>query len=200
MAKRAKKAGRAVSAVRPDTAAFQAVGSHEAAALMGVHFTIPYRQAQRGKLAAAHFETPSGRMATYFDGGECEENWVAYCHEVAAGGTGKRPRDHTEHRQAVLAHLAAVKTRIALADAISTPEAAKILGTMQSYAITLARAGKIVGRQLWSHRTKKTANQWMFSRRSCLANASAVRAAFAAGKTVGRIRDSIRLKNRSVDG
>jgi hypothetical protein len=199
MAKQAKRGGRGISAVRPDTAAYQAIGSHEASSLMGVHYTVPYRMAARGRLSSQNFETPEGRQVTFFDGGECEENWVQYCRDMAAGGTGKRPRDHTEHRDTVLAHLAAVKTRITLADAISTSEAVKILGTQASYAVTLARTGKIVGRQLWSARSRRGLNQWMFSRRSCLANVASVKAAFAAGKTVGRIRDSIRLKKSSLD-
>lgn len=198
MAKQAKRARKAVSAVRPDTATFQAIGAHEAASLMGVHFTVPYRMALRGKLAAAHFESLGERRITFFDGREVEENWVEYCHDMAAGGTGKRPRDHTDHRQAVLAHLAAVTTRIALADAISTTEAAKILGMQRSYAVVLAKQGKVVGRQLWSARSNRGPNQWMFSRRSCLANVAAAKATFATGKAVGRLRDSIRLKKPSI--
>jgi hypothetical protein len=194
--RKTKSPERRTSRPAAEPACAQAIGAFEAAALMGTHFTIPYRLAERGKLTVQYHEGPAGRKITFFDGRECEENWLDYCEAIAGEGTGKRPRSHTDDRPAVIKHLAAVATRIVLSDAISTPEAVEILGMMPSYVIILAQKGKIVGRQLWSGRSHKGPKQWMFSRKSCLANVAQVKAAFAAGPTVGRIRDSIKFAGK----
>lgn len=179
-----------------EPAARQAVGGFEASALLGVHFTVPYRMAARGKLVCHTHTTKAGRQITFFDGAECDEDWLDYCRAIADGGTGKRARTATGDRPAVLRHLAAVKHQIPLSDAISTPEAAKILGMYPSYAIKLAESGKVVARQLWSPRSKRGPIQWMFSRASCKANFAAAKAAHEAGTMQGRVRNS--LKKRTI--
>lgn len=174
----------------------QAIGGFEASAILGVHWTVPYRMAAKGKLAAATFEGKAGRQITFFDGAECEGDWLDYCEAMAGGGTGKRARTATADRPAALKHLSAVKHPIALSDAIPTPEAAKIMGMYQSYAIRLAEQGKVVARKLWSPRGRGAQSQWMFSRRSCKANLAEAKAKHAAGRMPGRVRNS--LKKRTL--
>ena len=174
----------------------QAVGGCEACALLGVHFTVPYRMAEKGKLTAATFEGAAGRAITFFDGAECEQDWLDYCEAMSGDGTGKRPRTSTGDRPAVIKHLAAAKHKIALSDAIPTPEAAKVMGMYSSYAIRLAEAGKVVARQLWSPRSRRGPMQWMFSRKSCQANFAAAKTKHEAGKLTGRVRNS--LKKRTL--
>lgn len=177
-----------------EPAAKQAVGGFEASALLGVHFTVPYRMAQAGKLVAYTHSSQAGRQITFFDGAECDADWCEYCDAMADGGTGKRPRTATGDRPAVLKYLASVKAPIQLSDAISTPEAAKILGMYPSYAIKLAEAGKVVARKLWSPRSRRGPAQWMFSRASCKANFSAAKARHEAGKMPGRVRAGLTKK------
>lgn len=177
-----------------EPAAKQAVGGFEASALLGVHFTIPYRMAAAGKLVAHTHASQAGRQITFFDGAECDADWRDYCEAMASGGTGKRQRTATGDRAAVLKYLAAVKTPIKLSDAISTPEAAKILGMYPSYAIRLAEAGKVVARKLWSPRSRRGPVQWMFSKASCKANFAAAKARHEAGKMPGRVRASLSKK------
>lgn len=179
---------------RREPAARQAVGGHEAAALLGVHFTQPYRMAANGRLVCHIHASTAGRQITFFDGAECDEDWIDYCEAAAGDGTGKRPRTAIDDRPKVLKYLAAVKTPIQLADAISTPEAAKIMGMYPSYALRLAEAGKIVARKLWSPRSRRGPVQWMFSRASCKANFAAAKARHASGKMPGRVRNSLLKK------
>jgi hypothetical protein len=174
----------------------QAVGGFEASALLGVHFTVPYRMAGKGRLTAATFAGQAGREITFFDGEECERDWLDYCEAMAGDGTGKRPRTATADRPAAIKHLAAAKHKIALSDAIPTPEAAKIMGMYSSYAIRLAEAGTVVARQLWSPRSRRGPMQWMFSRKSCQANFAAAKAKHEAGRMQGRVRNS--LKKRTL--
>lgn len=177
-----------------EPAAKQAVGGFEASALLGVHFTVPYRMAAKGRLVAHTHASSKGRQITFFDGSECDADWADYCDNMAAGGTGKRQRTATADRPKVLKYLAAVKAPIQLSDAISTPEAAKILGMYPSYAIRLAEGGKVVARKLWSPRSKRGPVQWMFSKASCKANFAAAKARHEAGKMPGRVRASLTKK------
>lgn len=180
--------------IKREPAAKQAVGGFEASALLGVHFTVPYRMAAAGKLVSHAHQSPTGRQITFFDGAECDADYVDYCRLMEEGGTGKRPRTATADRPVVLKYLAAVKTPIQLSDAISTPEAAKILGMFPSYAIKLAEQGKVVARKLWSPRSRRGPCQWMFSRASCRANFAAAKAKHDAGKMQGRVRNSIKKR------
>jgi hypothetical protein len=104
MAKRAKRAAAAsrTHRPRPSPATFQAVGAHEAASLLGIHWTVVYRLGERGKLTVQYHEGEAGRKVTFFDGRECEQNWCDYCEAISGNGTGKRPRSHTEDRETVI--------------------------------------------------------------------------------------------------
>jgi hypothetical protein len=190
-----KPANYTVHKIRPAGETRQAVGGFEAAAILGLHFTVPYRLAKTGKLTAhTHDVGDKGRQITFFDGAECEENWCGYSEKMALeGGTGKRPRTNDKHRKAVLKHLAAVEHKIQLSDAISVAEAAEIMGTHVTWANRLVKEGKLIGRRLWSPRSSKQP-QWIVSKKSALANLADAKAAFSTGKMQGRVRYSLKKK------
>jgi hypothetical protein len=173
-----------------------AVGAYEAAALMGVHFTRPKRLAEKGaimsRLVASPVDVPSGREFTLFSAEECERDWAAYAEkkEAAGGKTDRRPRSYEDLRPRVLRHLAGIKKPILFGDAIGAAEVAEIMGIHWSFPQRMARAGRIVGRLLWSQRSEAAPapRLWIFSRSSCLEELARVKKIEAAGKKVGRPR------------
>lgn len=175
----------------------QAVGSFEAAALLGVHFSIPQKLAARGKLSAhapadsAWSDAPTRSYAIY-DGAECDRDYRDYEAKIASRGgkSDRRPRGWVHLRPDVLKHLGAVETPIAFNDAISTAEAAKILGVHVTFVPRMVTGGKIVGRRPWNPRSK-TSKIWIISRRSCLANVREKKAMMAAGGVTGRPRKKL---------
>lgn len=175
----------------------QAVGSYEAAALMGVHFSIPQKLVAKGRISAhmpslsAWSADPSRAYAIY-DGGECDRDRAEYDAKIAARGgkSDRRPRGWLHLRPEVLRRLKAVKTPIAFDDAISTAEAAKILGVHATFVPRMISSGKIVGRRPWNPRSKAS-KVWIISRKSCLANARQVKAEIASGGRVGRPRKEL---------
>lgn len=186
--KRAKPAGGANGHVR------QAVGAAEAAALMGVHWSIPQKLAVRGKLSthvpteSAYSDSPSRSYAIY-DGAEADADYRAYDAALAARGgkSERRPRAWVHLRPAVLRHLKAVEQPIAFDDAISLAEAGRILGVDTTFVPRLVAAGKVVGRVPWSSRVASS-KVWIISRKSCLANARDTRRLEAEGRKLGRPR------------
>ena len=178
---------------KPAAQTLQAVGAAEAAAIMGVHFSTPARMVDKGMLSAAICQQRAGggeRLIAIFDGRECEENYLDYLYKVAERGgmNDRRPRAHLDSRDAVLAHLASVEQPIAFTDACGAGEAAEILHVHSSFLTRLARQGRLIGRSPWSPRGRSETRNWIFSRRSCLANVAAARKMTAAGSHVGRPR------------
>lgn len=179
----------------------QAVGASEAAALMGVHYVMPRRMAEKG-LLSAHVATESAnvdepeRFYALYDAVECDENYREYEEKVAARGgmNDRRPRSSLHLRPEVLRHLRGVKTPIAFNDAITLGEASAILCVHQSLVPRLLRSGKVVGRIAWNHRGKSGSRVWIVSRKSCLENVREVKAAEAAGTKRGRTRSRLRPK------
>jgi hypothetical protein len=173
----------------------QAVGSAEAAALMGVHWVMPRRMHEKG-LLSAHVVTESAnvddpeRHYSIFDSSECDENYAEYEAKVAARGgkNDRRPRSNLHHRDDILRHLRGVQSPIAFDDAITLGQASKILGVHHTLVPRLLRDGRIVGRIVWSPRGRTGPRVWLVSRRSCLANVREVKAAEAAGTKRGRKR------------
>lgn len=174
----------------------QAVGSFEAAALMGLHFGQPQKLVQKGILTArvvkssAYSDEPE-RFVAIYDGAECEANCQDYEEKTASRGgkTERRPRAWLHLRPDVIRRLKAVKTPISFDDAITLAEAAEILGVHISLVPRMVAGGKIVGRIPWNPRGKLSAGRtWIVSRRSCLAEAKATRSLEAAGKKPGRPR------------
>jgi hypothetical protein len=168
----------------------QAVGSFEAAAIMGLHFTQPGRMHKAGKLTAIVFSdgpvNASGREFIVFDGAECEADYAAYKGRVSSG----RPRSWLHLRPEVLRRLAAVKTPIAYPDAVGVHDAADLLGVHHTLVPRMARLGQITGRIVWSGRKDSRASRsWIISRKSCLQNVKETRARERAGTKPGPKRN-----------
>ena len=179
---------------KPTAYLAQAVGSAEAAAIMGVHFTQPRRMVEKGLLTAyqpplsLYSDDPS-RLYAIYDGGECEQNYQGYDEEFRARGgkTVRRPRSWLHTRPDALRHLKAVKQPIAFTDAIGMAEAAQILAVHESLIPRLVASGKIVGRKPWNPRSGG-GKIYILSRESCQANIREMRVREAAGKKPGRKR------------
>lgn len=174
----------------------QALGSYEAASLMGLHFGQPQKLVAKGRLTArtvtesAWSDAPT-RFVSIYDGAECEANYQDYeAGNAARGGkTERRPRAWLHLRPEAIRRLKAVKTPIAFDDAITLVEAATILGVHVSLIPRMIAAGKLVGRKPWNPRGLRSgARNWIVSRRSCLADAKANKAREVAGKKPGRPR------------
>lgn len=173
----------------PKTA--QAVGSAEAAAILGVHWTQPRNMVAKGILTAylpanSLYSDDPARSYAIYDGAECEENYQRYdeAYRAAGGRTPRRPRAWVHLRPDVVQHLKSVKTPIDFDDAIGMAEAAAILEVHQTLIPRLISAGKIVGRKPWSPRVA-TQKIYIISRRSCQANIRETRAREVAGKKPG---------------
>jgi hypothetical protein len=168
----------------------QAIGSYEAAALMGLHFGQPQKLIARGVLTArtvtqsAYSDAPL-RFVSIYDGAECEANFQDY----DANGPTKRARLSLHLRPEAVRRLKAVKTPITFDDAITLAEAAEILGVHISLLPRLVESGKIVGRRPWNPRgLRMGARNWIVSRRSCLERARIAKAQESAGTKRGRPR------------
>jgi hypothetical protein len=176
----------------------QAVGSAEAAGILGIHWTQPARMVEKGQLTShlvtgsLYSDDPSRTYAIY-DGAECEANYQDYDERFrAAGGkTERRPRSWLHTRPDALRHLKAVKAPIVFADAIGMAEAAKILCVHQTLIPRLIASGKVVGRKPWNPRGKTGSKVFIISRRSCQENVKEMRALEAAGKKPGRPRKKV---------
>lgn len=170
----------------------QAVGTQEAAGLMGVHFSAAVRMYDKGWIGGREMKGRGAqRRYIVFDGAECDANYREYEEKVASRGgkSDRRPRAWLHTRAPALRFLGAVETPIEFADAINVLEAAEILGVHQSMVPRLAAAGDIVGRLTMGRKGLGGATRvWLLSRKSCLENAKSVRAAEANGTKVGRPR------------
>lgn len=173
----------------------QAVGASEAAAIMGVHYVMPKRMAEKGLLSthvateSANVDSPE-RFYALYDAAECEANYREYEEKVEARGgkNDRRPRTNLHLRPDVLRHLRGVKTPIEFDDAITLGEAASILRCHHTLVPRLLRSGEVVGRIAWNNRAKSESRVWIVSRKSCLSNLKLTRAAEAAGTKRGRKR------------
>jgi len=173
----------------------QAVGSHEAAAIMGVHFSVPQRMADKGWISC-HPLAGAGvaRIGHIYDGAECNKNFLEYEEFVASRGgmNDRRPRAWLHHRNPIIQRLAKVP-KIAFADCISIQEAAEILGVHPSFVPRMLASGVILGRRLHSRRLRisddSTRALHICSRTSCLENARKARKMQHEGVKVGRPRN-----------
>ena len=168
-----------------------ALGSWEAACLMGVHWTQAGRMSQKGLLTKRTLKSPivsdPERTFAIYSRRECEENFADYERKMRDGGTGRRERTAVGERIAMLKKLAGLEQHIAYDDAISTGEAGEILGVHFSFPPRMAQAGKIAGRVLHNGRNNRS-RCWIFSRASCIANAAEAGRLEAAGRKRGRKR------------
>jgi hypothetical protein len=161
-----------------------AIGSQEAAALMGVHWTTPAKMVHKGLVRGREISCGTGeaeeRLTMVFSRLDVEDDWANYAAKIAKGGTGRRPRGYVDNRDEALAALKAMP-HIGYEDAIGASEAAEIMRVSPSWPPRLAASGEIVGRVLWASRTR-TAKVWIFSKKSCVENAMAVERARLEGK------------------
>jgi hypothetical protein len=169
-----------------------AIGSWEAACVLGVHWTTPHRMAEKGLLTTRTLASPVAsdpeRVFTVYSLAECEKDWEDYAEKLKEGGTGKRPRAGVDLRPPMLKLLAAVEHKIAFGDAIGTGTAAEIMALHWSFPTRMATQGKIVARILTNDRNNRS-RCWIFSRAACEANASVARRLQAAGTKKGRHRN-----------
>lgn len=166
-----------------------ALGSYEAAALMGVHFTKPAQMQAKGMIEGREcreiYSKGSPRRFLIYSLASCEENWREY--ERRAAG---RPRTWLDERPRMLKRLAAAQPAIPYSDAIGVGEAAEILGVHPTLVYRMARQKKIVSRSPWNPR--RTAPRVLIvSRRSCEQNRRETAAREAAGTKPGRKRKKI---------
>lgn len=173
----------------------QAIGSWEAAQVMGVHYTQPSTMSRAGRLTARVIKSVSGeneREFAIYSLDECNTDWADY---VAAIDRGERRRHrvHADARPDELRRLKRLQAQIAFDDAVGAAEAAELMGCHWTWPPRMAARGDIVGRILHNGREGKAGSRlWIFSRRSCLENVAIAKAEIAAGTKTGRPRRAIR--------
>ena len=169
-----------------------AIGSYEAACVLGVHWTTPGRMAQKGLLTTRTLRSPikndTDREFVVYSLHECEADFREYEDKVLGRGgkSDRRPRGFVDERPAMLKYLATVEP-ILFGDAVSTGDAGEVVGTHWTFCARLATAGKIRGRVLRNSRHQKS-RLWIFSRQSCEANAAVAFRQQEAGTKKGRPR------------
>jgi len=84
--------------------------------------------------------------------------------------------------------IAAIKQPIEFGDAISSGEAARILGVHWCFPSRLVSQEKIIGRVMANNRNNRS-RVWVYSRSSCEANASTCRRLQEGGRKIGRNRN-----------
>lgn len=167
----------------------EAIGTWEAACLLGVHWTRPKKMAEGGILSSRAVGGANGREFAVYSASECDENFLKYAEAVRRGGGPQgRGRTAVDLRPDAIKRLSAKgRPRIDFEDAIGVLEAAEILGVFWTRVARMVDEGKIVGRVLWSDRGDRS-RLWIFSRKSCTACAKENRRLEAAGKKLGRPR------------
>lgn len=176
----------------------QAIGSWEAASVMGVHFTQPAVMVRKGLLKSRKLksQTSSGGDRTFviYSLNDCNADYADY-EDTQATRTRRRPRSYLENRPAEIKRLKGLKNQVAYEDAIGAAEAAEIMGCHWTWPPRAARNGDIIGRILHNGRTDKVEDRaWIFSRRSCEENAAKAKAEIHAGTKIGRPRRGIKRK------
>jgi len=166
-----------------------AIGSYEAAALMGVHFTRPGRMYESGlidgRVLSGVRVSDTPRRFVVYSQRSCEENFQEYDRKEKPG----RPRDWLHLRPDALRRLAKAKPQVLYDDAIGIADAAKMLGVHYTMVYKLIESGKIVARSPWNPR-RGGSRVFIVSRKSCEANRKLVAAQEMAGKKRGRKRKS----------
>jgi hypothetical protein len=180
--------------VKPKLAANDiAIGTWEAACVLGVHWVTVARMVEKGMIRGRELASATGsRVFRVYSLEDCEENYAEYLEICRKNGghAPKHPRTMVHMRHEILERLQNEPARIAFDDAISATEAAAILGVNPSFTNNLASRGQIVGRILWNGRQDSGGSRlWVFSRKSCTSNRDANAALEQAGLKVGRPRN-----------
>lgn len=167
----------------------EAIGSYEAACLMGLHFVRPKRMAESGILTSRVIGGGSGREFAIYSMRQADKNWREYEEIVLAGELIGRPRAYEHLRPVVLRVLGEKgRTQIDFDDAIGIDEAAKILRVYPTRVPRLIEEGRLVARKLWSDRAGGSSRWWIVSRESAKKLCREIDKAEAAGKKRGRVR------------
>lgn len=169
-----------------------ALGSWEAAALLGIHYTRPARMRATGKLIgrtlAGIRDEPQSEVAVY-SSADCERDYEEYLERVEESG-GKhyrRPRAWLHLREPVLRRLQRAKNLVDYADACSVAEAMEELRLVSTAQICrMLREGKLIGRRPYSERNVQSKSLWIISRRSVEEWKKSIVAREAAGVKPGR--------------
>lgn len=187
----------------------EAIGSHEAAALMGLHYATPEKLAKRGKIRSRVVDgssTAPKRKMRLYSRKSCEQDWLEYERTLTAnkGRTRRRPRAHVADRFAVLDFLDKPgRVKIAFHDAIGVYEAAKCLGDVSiGWPPKLVKKGEIKGRKLWASRKTKSQSSddrtYVISKESCLENYVTAWETSRAGRKRPRMRQVKAAADRSA--
>lgn len=148
-----------------------AIGSFEAAAVMGVHFTRPARMAQSGHIVCRQLESycsdDSLRQQLFYSFADCDADYHRYMEafNAAGGKTERRPRSCLGDRREALRRLSKV-TPILYDDAIGTADAVKVLEVHPSLIHRWCATGRIACRSPWNPRSEQ-GRGLIISRRSC---------------------------------
>ena len=146
-----------------------ALGSYEAAAVLGVHFTRPARMAGKGEIVCRVLHQPADQIKRdylIYSLDDCQENLAAYLRRMGAdGSTTHRPRAYMHERKDALKWLAAAEPKIIYDDAIGSGDACRILDIHPSLVHRMCREGKLVFRQPWNPRSPSQ-RFFILSRRS----------------------------------
>lgn len=170
-----------------------ALGSYEAACVLGVHFTQTMKMAGKGDITSrvlpASAQRKSDRVVAVYSWKECEANFQEY---LASQQTGRRRRSrkYLDLRAEMSKRLADVHPLIDYYDAIGCTEAADILGCHWTWPPRMVNRGEIVGRLLINERLDSSASNRLIvlSRVSCVANAIEYRRLRLSGRLPGRPR------------
>ena len=180
----------------------EAIGTFEAAAVMGLHFTRPKRMADSGVISMRQIGSAGEAVFAVYSAKECDENFREYEENYESrkrsGEQGGRPRTMVHERQPAIDRLTdPKKPQIAFEDAISTNEAAEVLGVYPTRVARIANEGKIVGRVLWSERGGRS-RLWIFSRASCEKHAAEIKKLEASGQKLGRPRNAAAKTKKKI--
>jgi len=146
-----------------------ALGSYEAAAVLGVHFTRPARMAAKGEIVCRMLHQPTDQVERDFllySLEDVQANYDEYMRRMGAdGSTRYRPRAYLHERDEALKRLATAEPKIIYDDAIGSGDACRILDIHPSLVHRMCREGKLVFRQPWNPRSP-SARFFILSRRS----------------------------------
>ena len=176
----------------------QAIGSWEAAAVAGVHWTQPAVMSKKGLITSRAIKSPmatgTDRVFSLYSLAQIDADYHDY-EDAQATRTRRRPRGYLHLRPAALKKLLALPVKIDFDDAVGAGEAATIMGCHWTWPPRLARAGKIDGRVVHNGRAGTASDRlWIFSRKSCERNASEAKKLVRSGTKVGRPRRQLQKK------
>ena len=176
----------------------QAIGSWEAAAVAGVHWTQPAVMSKKGLITSRAIKSPmatgTDRVFSLYSLAQIDADYHDY-EDAQATRTRRRPRGYLHLRPAALKKLLALPVKIDFDDAVGAGEAATIMGCHWTWPPRLARAGKIDGRVVHNGRAGTASDRlWIFSRASCERNANEAKKLVRSGTKVGRPRRQLQKK------